>query len=555
MGSVGWCARGLEGRLDVIGIVALASVLVTGCALHLHNPGDAKQATSVIEAYGKIDLDDVVGTARKNSTAISRAERESVEKLHELVVRRDVVGIIVGDPKNDPDVPQGWFRLEREARAVLEPLGLLDPAVLAPAVDAVGKAKVERILRRVELRQFAETDRVKLESMVRTYRGGATPGTLGVACTHPWDPSKKEEILTPAVARTATKPAVEPDRKWRQYVTFLVPACEYVRASAAEADLVSIIAKHPDYADLEKQLRESSDRVRQNAVTSRQLEDAFVAARKDLAKAPEALAESKVVKKRDEAAPDVAKLQKEVKTGIESMTKAFDAAQSVPFAGTLVKGDVLREILGNFQALSGAGNAPAHKVTTELVKLLKKYPDVASQIGASTRPPVNVLLLEVAIHRLEYERYARALETERDRLAILQTRRDLMIERMAAWVEVVDAAKDVRVLEVLRTQPFMSVYASASGTEQGQLKEVLVRYGAARLRYDTPDALLQFEDDERFRALAFSLSDVSLAAWRDFIRAPIQEIATYHEGGLRSEDIANIIRAIGLGGIAVGTNR
>lgn len=536
-------------------VVALASVLVTGCALHLHNPGDAKQAKSVIETYEKIELDGVVSTARKNSTAVSRAEREAVLKLHELVVRRDVAGVIVADPKNDPDVPQGWFRLEREARSVLEPLGLLAPAVLAPASDAVAKAKIERILRRVELREFAETDRVKLESMIRTYRGGATPGTLGVACTHPWDPSKTEEIPTPAVAGTATKPATEPDRKWRQYLNLLVPACAFVRTSAAQADLVSIIASHPDYAELDKQLNDSSARVRRDAVTSRQLEDAFVAARKGLAKALEALAQATAEKKKEGAAAEVAELQKTLKTATENVTKAFDAAQGVPFASALVKADVLREILGNFHALSGASDAPAHKVTTELVTLLKKYPDVAGPIRASAKPPVNVLLLELAIHRLEYERYARALEAERDRLAILQARRDLMLDRMTAWVEVVDAAKHVQGLGALKTQPITSIHASATGPQQAQLREVLVRYAAARLRYDTPDALLEFDGDERFRALAFSLSDVSLAAWKDFIRAPIQEIAAYHEGGLRSEDVANIIRAIGLGGIAVGANR
>lgn len=82
-----------------------------------------------------------------------------------------------------------------------------------------------------------------------------------------------------------------------------------------------------------------------------------------------------------------------------------------------------------------------------------------------------------------------------------------------------------------------------------------MRYAMARMRYDLPDALLAFDSDERLRALTFSLSEVSLTAWKDFIRAPIQEIASYHDGGLRSEDVANLIRAIGLGGIAVGVNR
>jgi ribosomal protein L12E/L44/L45/RPP1/RPP2 len=69
-------------------VVAFASTLVTGCALHLHSPGDAKQAQAVIATYEKVDLDGVVSTARSNSTAVSRAERDAVQKLQSMTAAR-----------------------------------------------------------------------------------------------------------------------------------------------------------------------------------------------------------------------------------------------------------------------------------------------------------------------------------------------------------------------------------------------------------------------------------------------------------------------------------
>lgn len=438
-------------------VVLFAPSLLAGCALHLHNPADAKQGKAVIETYEKIDVDGVVTTARTNSAAVSNAERETTQKLEELLVRRDIAGVIVSKPSNDPVVPQGWSRLEREARAVLGPLGLLDTDTLAPATGKEPQAKFDLILRRVERRQFAETDRAKLESMIRTYRTGTAPGTLGTACTHPYDPDKNDEIPTPAAAATTSRPETEPERKWRHYVNVLVPACEFVRASAANADLVAIVKAHPEFSEIDTQIKTLTARIQSDAIAARQLEEQFVAARKELAKAQEELAEATIEKKKDEASQEVEDLQTKVAKASRGLAKAFDAVKDVPFARTLVKADLLREVLANFQALGGSADAPAHKVTTELVALLKKHPDVAAPIRASAKPPVNVLLLELAVHRLEYERQARALDTDRDRLALLEARRELMVERMVAWVEVVDAAKDVHGLPDLKTKPLVEV--------------------------------------------------------------------------------------------------
>jgi hypothetical protein len=39
------------------------------------------------------------------------------------------------------------------------------------------------------------------------------------------------------------------------------------------------------------------------------------------------------------------------------------------------------------------------------------------------------------------------------------------------------------------------------------------------------------------------------------IATPLEEFVGYHASGIKSQDIANLINAVGLAGIAIGVNR
>ena len=60
--------------------------------------------------------------------------------------------------------------------------------------------------------------------------------------------------------------------------------------------------------------------------------------------------------------------------------------------------------------------------------------------------------------------------------------------------------------------------------------------------------------NEAIRRKGREASKIALAAWNDYIQAPLLEIKTYHEGGITTEEIANLLQVIGLGAISGGFN-
>jgi hypothetical protein len=194
-------------------------------------------------------------------------------------------------------------------------------------------------------------------------------------------------------------------------------------------------------------------------------------------------------------------------------------------------------------------------VSNRLLTLLKTYPDVAGPLRAADKPPVNLLLLELTVQRLEYQRLNAQLQADRDRLKILHAQRELIVHRATGWIKLVEAAEKLTIIDRLRMTPIAAVHATTAQEQRTRLTQVLDAYAEIRVRYDGPAAGLAFDNDDRRRVLRFDLSEIALTAWKDFVRAPLQEVAAYHEGGLTPEDLANVIHAIGLGGIAVGVNR
>ncbi len=53
---------------------------------------------------------------------------------------------------------------------------------------------------------------------------------------------------------------------------------------------------------------------------------------------------------------------------------------------------------------------------------------------------------------------------------------------------------------------------------------------------------------------ALDYSEASLNIWKAAIVVPVEALLAYHQSGLKPEDIVELLKALGLGGIAVGVN-
>lgn len=525
--------------------VLLWTIALAGCALHLHDPTAAKQANAALENYEKINRNDaVIARARKNSTELSKAEREAIVRVTETLVAGDLAALLT--------VQDGWERLERETRDVLGPLGVLDGSQLKLKAEA--RRAYNRLARLDDQPDAVRDQRERLGVFIRRYRRGTPPGRQATRCDYqPAPEDVADQIPTPAQMATRIPPESEPETAWKVYTDFVVPACAIVLQEEEKADPAALLVGHPEFKALTDRIKELDAKVRAAVVEARVLEERLAAETKALAAAQAELTQRTAEKQTAEVAAKVDQLQKDVKKSAETINAILKETQRVPLAATLAKQEILQTLLVNLRALGGSDEPAANEVTRRLLVALKTYPDVAGPLRAADKPPVNVLLLELAVQRLEYQRLNAEVRADADRLKILRDQQEAWMQRAKNWMDVVKAMEQVPAGDVPRTESIIGKYRTA--TNKPALAAVIDAYAETRLRYDVTVAALAFDDDDRRRMLRFDLSEVALTAWKDFIRAPLQEVAAYRNGGLKSEDIANLIRALGLGGIAVGTNR
>jgi hypothetical protein len=533
-------------------LAGLLALPAAGCSLHLHRPADAKQAQTAIETYDKVSFDGVVKTARDNAAALDKAEGDAIQQLTELVIRRDLAGLITEVPVRDADLPRGWFKLIGQIKAELGPLGILDGSGTRVAPGTAADA--QRLTNRITNREYVTSDRANLDLLVRDYTRGPTPGTQPTRCDYPVPakatPQAVEQIMIDIVAQDP--PPMESPRKWRFYRTLLVPTCAAILKKEAEADLAVLMMTEHAYKDLADKVNALETDLGVRDGTAKRLRDKYSQAKAAFEATQTKLADLTISTQTDKAKAELPAVQK----AAADLSSAITDARKIPYVEAWVKTDLVTQVIANLQAAGGRGGDAANATTKQFLTLLQEYPDVAARLRAGATPSMNVLLMELTIQRLALRRATVERDKIADEVNLLRAQRDLRVERAAAWLRVADTVQGLTSVPALESRPLVGVYAGSNdGKEKARIEDVLQAYAFTRLKYELLDASLTFQERQRERAYAMDMNEVALITWRDFIRAPLQEISTYHEGGIRSEDLANLIQAIGMAGITAGLSK
>jgi hypothetical protein len=225
----------------------------------------------------------------------------------------------------------------------------------------------------------------------------------------------------------------------------------------------------------------------------------------------------------------LAKLQ-ELRTHLGGFLTAFSQAQSAPSETAPAR-------LADAEA---AGRAAAVLVNAgDLVR------------NASIRAKLVPLVFEQERVRLEILRAQRAVDRGKARVALLERKRESLISEGVKLVDAVNTlhtasgGNAAKVLKELRADP----------TAKGPLLHAVFVWAESiaidKLRQEEADVALISLDHEQ----ALDASEFALALWKHMIATPLEELVGYHASGIKSQDIANLINAAGLAGVAVGVNR
>ena len=524
-------ARMLESAL-----VLAAALAVSACSLHLHSPENAKRARAALDTYEKLTVDSVVTTGRSNIAELSKAQLETRQRVSEVAVKTDLIIVIGAEPRERSGLGPGWDKLVPATQAALEPYELLkdgeysDPRVV---ISIRNRASNERHLanhRRTYLR------------FVESYRAAnPAPGTQDTKC-----PAVLATV--PEEGTSPPQPPNEPPLKWEFYKSGLAPLCRVLKEfedDLKQAD--DALRRNREYREIAEQLTQLEGELSRSEADAKALLQEYEAAKKKLVEAEQVVATLSV-------AQQTAAAKAEVEAAQAKLGKVVgDSQQLAELVQVQIKTDLLETILSNAKALSGDPKAVAAKPTQRLLAVIKKYPDIAGRLRAADVPPVNVLLLELAIQRLHYRRLQAGRDAKKDIIAIWKLQRDAYADSAAAWISVMDKLillqqKDQAALP----QALFEAFNSSMPIGRQRIAEVLVAYAVAELFTEDRMNVLNAQLRDRYRAQSLEMSEIAVVTWNDLIRAPLSEITAYHEGGITSEEIARLVNALGITAIAVG---
>jgi hypothetical protein len=526
--------------------LALGVLATASCGLHLHNPSDATQARGATDGFNQLKLDAGLSTARDNVATLTTEEIDTRRNTGLMLVRRDALSVISFKPvKPSPGaLAAGWPKLLQETDDALRRYQL--------AVDSRSAAQILLMTRRLENAENLALEQRVYVSLVQTYKRPGKPGTQSIECR---DVLAKKPF-------SATPPTGEDVDRWTHYREQIAPACERIRAAQEMVDdLEALLRRDPTYSTLVKELEVLDGELTASEKAEQEVAGRYEKAKKGLADAEARLAKATGKGASDEEKKEVDDIKKTVKDATMALEDAVDGSKKVPLIASVVKGDLLNEVIGNAKFLSGDSNAPADEVTKQLASALKRYPDVAARFSAARNPTVNVYILELALQRLEYRQLVEERSAKKDIVTLLKAKQATIIEGATAWGRVAEtllkppADFPDELKTRVETAPVASVLSKPGEKGVFFVREAVVRYLAAKVLEDVELPTFEIKLADRYYRSSINYSEIALQARNDLIRAPLQEITTYHEGGIRTEEIAALLQALGVAGVAVGVNR
>jgi hypothetical protein len=251
---------------------------------------------------------------------------------------------------------------------------------------------------------------------------------------------------------------------------------------------------------------------------------------------------------------------------IEDALNKFDAIEGKlePLAAKLGMQDLLAEVrlakieeqrksIGAFldafsksENVAASGEAADSAAADQAGRVASVLLDATRAIQeSSSRAKLVPLTFERERLRLEAERAQRMLDRGAARSALLEQQRAAFV---AEAMKLVDAENS------LKRASTSKIWDLILNDDQNALHALFIwaeSISVDKLREEEIEvSLITLDHDE-----ALDASEYALALWNHMIASPLEQLVAYHASGITPEDIANLVQAASLAGVAVGTNR
>lgn len=192
------------------------------------------------------------------------------------------------------------------------------------------------------------------------------------------------------------------------------------------------------------------------------------------------------------------------------------------------------------------GLAQATAVAANLPTLIDQLNDIATLAKV---PPLSGLLLEKSRLLALKKRAEKAVKRRQRQIAILESNQRAMLKEL----QLLNRSDNLRnEAGVMTNKQFIDPATNA------RKKEFMLRALAKYLQTFTGPKRQVHSNEYRLIALehesALDYSESSLDIWNSAIEIPVVTLLDYHESGLKPEDIVELLKVLGILGIAVGVN-
>jgi hypothetical protein len=489
-------------RSGALSLAFAASILTTGCANpRLYNSNDdslAKKASDAVE-----------GANLKSALVPERAAMLELAKREQEAVRRDQYGLRdrkISRILSATTQREGWDQLAKE--------------ISDRITDLAGSTATSREIESAASRR--DDAAAKLPNQRQIYYL-ASKGKVALSC--PIAPSQRPAAGTELAS---TIQVFEQD-------------CNaIVRASADLARLMG--AKQ--LGTLNRQIAE--------------IEAAQASYEADLEKAKaafeEALAKSQAPA--DPPSKDAA---------LATLKARFDELGNLPKPLGLLKDSVISKLgdAGKLEKLKAEkkavddliqaldGQVPASGATSAQQRLAALR-NLADAISAAPPPALTAAILESEHLRLETVGVERHIARAKERLALLRNKQASMVDELVFLNAAQRALDDYSGAgKCARETSLYSSFLKADSNCRFMLAQVLSNYVNAMTFGKAEQELIDYQLIAQGHEAALDNSETALAQTDNLMRVPAAQLAKAYGGGLRPEEISNLVNALGLGAIAV----
>ena len=560
-------------------------VAISGCGAHiLQDAADYKVAVQANDIRKKIDLQSVMDAERSIQQQILDHELTVVTRFSEA--RRDYALLNLMTAKMTPTKNLKRLIEQRENELIgseVPKLSNVSISYLVPAatdcgtglVDPNGETAATWLLKAVAARDACAEELVDANAIFS--------GTLGFAAPHciPGRPLEPFAELKPELQALMIKRFKKTNRQDRRtdtkirevvkeaYKNFrdkcdtvsavhiatahMIVGCSGKQCGPRAAGQASIVGLTGELKRMHRRLTRRTSNLAAERAVAKAAEADYRQAKKSYANAA-----------KEHAVEDAEVTRNKLAQAAKTLRESSETLQNA--AGLFGRETMITDQIAEIDQIMQATATGEYDLTKLKVQCAAGDCELAKAMAVAAQLPSFIERIS-RITTLAEAPPLSVLELEKSRLFALKIHASSEVARREVELKLLNQSCEAIIAEVkllqrgakqLRLAREMTVEQFINPATDPARKELLLRAIAAYLRSFTGPRRTVHANEYKLVALlhaeALDHSQASIDIWKSALETSVAALLAYHEGGLKQEDILELIRVLGIGGIAVGVN-